>query len=723
MLKLYIFVTFFSLVWSTRHPDGTKYTECSPTEIRCEFWLVIREALTMIFHKDLVYADKGNLYLYNEHPGNYTTEVPVDDVITADGVNRMIESVNGTLPGPPIVVYEGQTVVVHIRNTLLSNSATIHFHGLHQKDTSFFDGMPYITQCPIAAGQTFTHRFKASPKGTFWWHSHIGSQRTNGVYGALIVKERYPPGVIPPTDMIMAVGDWHHEPDNTVYVKMIYGNFIGRDKYETTDTLDGGHFSGVPWVSALINGKGRYVDRLTGQKIMAPLTWFNVTQGGKYRFRVIGAGAIYPLRVSVDGHMIKMIATDAYDFEPVVVESFVINPGERYDFLLEANQSYGNYWVRTVSMEANVSGHNAEAILHYKRARDDEPTTERKKCTKEEPCKVLNCPFNNFPEEEHIECIRISELKANRYNDPVPAWEKDSEEHFLNFAFPGEKVTPGSVNGRKFEYPGVNSLFQSGQVGQMKDFDCANHDCGDDKICYCHYQLTLPYNKTIQMVWMNMGSGAGWAHPIHIHGHSFYLLKLEYSTTDNKTGKLLKPTPDISCGGGLNFCNSGKWKDPSWENGNVPGLNLKDPIRKDTVIIPTGGYAVLRIRSNNPGKWFLHCHIEVHALDGMGMVINEAPEIPINRPKGFPVCNHFYDDHSRDVEYTEKEIIKEESRENKTSAKTATADTSEGTVACPNRDSLLIIVAAVMGAIIVIQVLIIFTCYLTTRPKADSGKT
>lgn len=72
----------------------------------------------------------------------------------------MIESVNGTLPGPPIVVYEGQTVVVHIRNTLLSNSATIHFHGLHQKDTSFFDGMPYITQCPIAAGQTFTHRFK-----------------------------------------------------------------------------------------------------------------------------------------------------------------------------------------------------------------------------------------------------------------------------------------------------------------------------------------------------------------------------------------------------------------------------------------------------------------------------------------------------------------------------------------------------------------------------------
>ena len=49
-----------------------------------------------------------------------------------------------------------------------------------------------------------------------------------------------------------------------VYVKMVYGNFIGRDKFNTTGTLDGGHFSGVPWVSALINGRGRHIDRKTG---------------------------------------------------------------------------------------------------------------------------------------------------------------------------------------------------------------------------------------------------------------------------------------------------------------------------------------------------------------------------------------------------------------------------------------------------------------------------
>ena len=45
---------------------------------------------------------------------------------------------------------------------------------------------------------------------------------------------------------------------------MIYGNFIGRKKYETTETLDGSKISDVPWVSGLIEGKGRHMDQITG---------------------------------------------------------------------------------------------------------------------------------------------------------------------------------------------------------------------------------------------------------------------------------------------------------------------------------------------------------------------------------------------------------------------------------------------------------------------------
>lgn len=133
----------------------------------------------------------------------------------------------------------------------------------------------------------------------------------------------------------------------------------------------------------------------------------------------------------------------------------------------------------------------------------------------------------------------MSEMTARGKDLVPPEYTNESLEYFLNFAFPGtgiEKFTPGAVNGRKFEYPGVNSLFQNEQIDS--DYDCAHKDCGEDKICRCHYELTVPFNKTVQMVWLNMGTGRGWAHPIHLHGHSFHLLKLGYPPQDEITGKL-----------------------------------------------------------------------------------------------------------------------------------------------------------------------------------------
>ena len=48
---------------------------------------------------------------------------------------------------------------------------------------------------------------------------------------------------------------------------MVYGNFEGRVKFKTSETLDGGRFSGVPWVSGLINGKGRYYNPTSGKNV------------------------------------------------------------------------------------------------------------------------------------------------------------------------------------------------------------------------------------------------------------------------------------------------------------------------------------------------------------------------------------------------------------------------------------------------------------------------
>ena len=82
---------------------------------------------------------------------------------------------------------------------------------------------------------------------------------------------------------------------------------------------------------------------------------FSVEQNKKYRFRVINVGTMYQLRVSVDNHNLSVMATDGFDIKLWEVQSFIINPGERYDFMLTANQEVDNYWIRAKSIQVNNS--------------------------------------------------------------------------------------------------------------------------------------------------------------------------------------------------------------------------------------------------------------------------------------------------------------------------------------------------------------------------------
>jgi hypothetical protein len=41
----------------------------------------------------------------------------------------------------------------------------------------------------------------------------------------------------------------------------------------------------------------------------------------------------------------------SFNITPVVAESFIIAPGERYDFIIDASQAVGNYWVRGETLD------------------------------------------------------------------------------------------------------------------------------------------------------------------------------------------------------------------------------------------------------------------------------------------------------------------------------------------------------------------------------------
>lgn len=108
-----------------------------------------------------------------------------------------------------------------------------------------------------------------------------------------------------------------------------------------------------------------------------PLEIFKVTKNYRYRFRVINAGFLNcPIELSVDEHNLTVIASDGFDLEPLRVSSLVLYAGERFDFILYANQKIDNYWVRYRGLmdcdERFTSAHQV-AILRYKGALLEEP--------------------------------------------------------------------------------------------------------------------------------------------------------------------------------------------------------------------------------------------------------------------------------------------------------------------------------------------------------------
>uniref|UniRef100_A0A905QW98 Plastocyanin-like domain-containing protein n=2 Tax=Rhodnius prolixus TaxID=13249 RepID=A0A905QW98_RHOPR len=92
--------------------------------------------------------------------------------VAANGVPRGITAINRMIPGPSIQVCQGDKIVVDLENHLPSDSASIHWHGMRQKGTQYYDGVPQITQCPVGPGETFRYQFFAEEAGTFFYHSH-----------------------------------------------------------------------------------------------------------------------------------------------------------------------------------------------------------------------------------------------------------------------------------------------------------------------------------------------------------------------------------------------------------------------------------------------------------------------------------------------------------------------------------------------------------------------
>ena len=104
-----------------------------------------------------------------------------------DGVNKSVILINGQFPGPMIEANWGDTIQVTVHNNIDNEGTSLHWHGILQKGTPWFDGVPSVQQCPIAPGKSFTYTFNAEIYGTTWYHSHYSAQYADGLLGPLII--------------------------------------------------------------------------------------------------------------------------------------------------------------------------------------------------------------------------------------------------------------------------------------------------------------------------------------------------------------------------------------------------------------------------------------------------------------------------------------------------------------------------------------------------------
>ncbi|RHZ77761.1 hypothetical protein Glove_173g17 [Diversispora epigaea] len=136
--------------------------------------------------------------------------------LSPDGFERPVWTVNGQYPGPLIQANKGDRLVIKVINSL-GEAATIHWHGIFQRKTNWYDGVPGQTQCPIPDGISFTYNFTLDQSGTYWYHSHFLAQYVDGLVGPLIVHDSKDPYFnYCDEEYLITISDWYHEPTSVL---------------------------------------------------------------------------------------------------------------------------------------------------------------------------------------------------------------------------------------------------------------------------------------------------------------------------------------------------------------------------------------------------------------------------------------------------------------------------------------------------------------------------
>ncbi|XP_034900388.1 laccase-17 [Populus alba] len=506
---------------------------------------------------------------------------------------KSIVTVNGKFPGPRIVAREGDRLLIKVVNHV-PNNISIHWHGIRQLRSGWADGPAYITQCPIQTGQSYVYNYTiVGQRGTLWWHAHISWLRST-LYGPLIILPKLGttyPFAKPHKEVPIIFGEWFNaDPEAIINQAMQTG---GGPNVSDAYTING--FPGP-----LYNCSAKDTFKM------------KVKPGKTYLLRMINAALNDELFFTIANHTLTVVDVDAIYVKPFDTETLLIAPGQTTNVLLKTKPHHPNasFFMSArpyVTGQGTFDNSTVAGILEYE---ESHKTIKSSHSPKKLPLYKPNLPPLNDTSFATNFTSKLRSLASAEFPANVP--QKVDRQFFFTVGLgtnpcsknqtcqgPNGTKFSASVNNVSFVMP-TKALLQAHHFGQSKGvyspnfpinplipFNYTGTPPNNTMVSNGTKLVVLSFNTSVELIMQDTSLLGAESHPLHLHGFNFFVV-------------------------GQGFGNFDPKKDPA-------NFNLVDPVERNTVGVPSGGWVAIRFLADNPGVWFMHCHLEVHTSWGLKM--------------------------------------------------------------------------------------------------------
>tara|TARA_R100001369_G_scaffold58070_2_gene84897 strand:+ start:6501 stop:8723 length:2223 start_codon:yes stop_codon:yes gene_type:complete len=531
----------------------------------------------------------SNFFGYGQNVVRYDLTV-TDTIVNFSGKDKRAIAVNGQIPMPTLTFTEGDIAEIVVHNKL-QEGTSLHWHGVYLPNKE--DGVPFLTQMPIAPNSTHTYRFPIIQNGTHWYHSHSGLQEQIGMYGSLILKKRktdptFREGIDDLPTVPVILSEWTDIKPENVHRMLHNANDWGGIKKGTvqsySEAIKAGHFKTKlenEWKRMLaMDVSDVYYDKfLINGKNESQLSQFKA--GDKVRLRIANGGASSYFWLSYAGGKMTVVANDGNDVEPVEVDRLIIGVSETYDVVVNIPQEDTAYEFLATPEDRtkSTSLYLGNGTIQLK--------SRMPKLKYFEGMKMMNGMMNMDGSMDDMGMdMSFQKMDMNTVMYPEVTgsgdMEMDNQTDHAHHTMKGnaELVT---LNYGMLKAPHPTTLPKDAPVRELRFELTGNMNryvwSMDNKVLSESDKILIRKGENVRITLYN---GSMMRHPMHLHGHDFRVLngQEEYAP--------LKNVLDIM------------------------------PMETDTI----------EFLANAEGDWFFHCHILYHMMAGMNRVFSYEEQEP-----------------------------------------------------------------------------------------------